>query len=324
MTTKEKLIELFEANKGEYFSGEDIAKALSISRTAVWKAVKQLQSDGYMIDAITNKGYSLSPKTDILSPLGIEKYLNFDFPKMEIVAFSTIASTNSYVREKAAEGKNTGYTVVSNEQTAGRGRLGRNFYSPPDTGLYISTLLRPKNNSANEALNITTMAAVAMCEAIESLSSQKAEIKWVNDIYVGGKKVCGILTDGSLEMESNTLEYAILGLGINIYRPKNGFPKEIKNTAGFLFDTPQNDFKNCLAGEFLNKFMAYYNSKDKSIYINEYRKRSLVVGKKVKVISKGETKDALVIKIDDSCRLHIKYDDGKEEFLSSGEISIKL
>ncbi|MEG1845585.1 MAG: biotin operon repressor, partial [Oscillospiraceae bacterium] len=98
MTTKEKLIELFEANKGEYFSGEDIAKALSISRTAVWKAVKQLQSDGYMIDAITNKGYSLSPKTDILSPLGIEKYLNFYFPKMEIVAFPTIASTNSYVR----------------------------------------------------------------------------------------------------------------------------------------------------------------------------------------------------------------------------------
>ncbi|MDD4495727.1 MAG: biotin--[acetyl-CoA-carboxylase] ligase [Eubacteriales bacterium] len=324
MTTKEKLLDLFESNRGLYFSGEDIAKTLCLSRAAVWKVVKSLQSEGYAISAITNRGYCLSPETDILSSSGIQKYLNFDNSDMEICVLPTVTSTNAYVREKADYGELEGYTVISNEQTAGRGRLGRNFHSPPGTGLYMSTLLRPKNYLAHQAVNITTIAAVAMCEAIEAVSCEKTQIKWVNDIFVRGKKVCGILTEASLSMENGMLEYAVLGIGVNIYRPKNGFPQEIENIAGCIFETPQNDVKNRLAAEFLNNFMMYYATLEKADYAEKYRSRSLVIGKRVTVNSIDQSKSAMVIGIDDNCRLLVKYDDGKEESLSSGEISINL
>ena len=239
-------------------------------------------------------------------------------------SLTSTSSTNAYVREKVDCGEFEGYTVISNEQTAGRGRFGRSFHSPFGTGLYMSTLLRPKNYLSHQAVNITTIAAVAMCEAIEAVSYEKTQIKWVNDIYIRGKKVCGILTEASLSMESGMLEYAVLGIGVNIYRPKNGFPQEIKNIAGCIFETPQNDVKNCLAAEFLNKFMAYYATLEKTDYVEKYRSRSLVIGKRITVISINQSKSAMVIGIDDNCRLLVKYDDGEEESLSSGEISINL
>ena len=129
--------------------------------------------------------------------------------------------------------------VIANEQTAGRGRLSRSFFSPKDTGIYMSLLLRPKNYSAKQAVRITTMAAVAMCEAIETVSDEKAEIKWVNDIFVRGEKVCGILTEGSFNLESGLLDYAVLGIGINIYQPKDGFPNELSSIAGAVFSEKQ-------------------------------------------------------------------------------------
>ena len=188
----------------------------------------------------------------------------------------------------------------------------------------MSTLLRPKGYSSHEALNITTMAAVAMCDAITAVSGEKAEIKWVNDIYMRGKKVCGILTEGALDMESNMLEYAVLGVGVNVYMPKNGFPKEIERIAGYVFETQRDNGKNLLAAEFLNRFMHYYDSNDITGYIDEYKKRSLVIGKRITVISKNGSKSAIAIGIDDRCQLEVRYDDGGEETLSSGEISIKL
>lgn len=324
MSTKENLLELFESNRGLYFSGEEIAKTLCVSRAAVWKAVKTLQSEGYTISAITNKGYCLSPETDILSPLGIQKHLNFELSGMEILVLPTVASTNASVREKADYGVQEGYTVISNEQTAGRGRFGRAFYSPPGTGLYMSTLLRPKYDSSHQAVNITTMAAVAMCESIEAVSSEKTQIKWVNDIYVRSKKVCGILTEAALGIENGMLEYAVLGVGANVYRPQNGFPQAIETIAGCIFETPQSDVKNRLAAEFLNHFMAYYAAPENRDYVEKYRNRSLVIGKRVTVHLLNQTKGGTAIGIDDNCRLLVKYDNGKEESLSSGEISIQL
>lgn len=214
MGTKEQVLTLFENNKGKYFSGEYIAENLSVSRNAVWKAVKSLRNEGYNIDAIQNKGYCLAVETDILSVQGIQKYLNPICKNMELNVIPTLNSTNTLVREKAAK--------------------------------------------------LTTMAAVAACEAIEKVSGEKAQIKWVNDIFVAGKKVSGILTEASFGLGDGYLEYAVLGIGINVFPPRDGFPDELEKIAGAVFREAQNDGKNHLAAEFLNHFMEYYTMQDKT------------------------------------------------------------
>lgn len=324
MGTKEQLLELFEENKGIYFSGEDIAEKLAISRTAVWKAVKSLRSEGYSIDAIQNKGYCLSVKTDILSVQGIQKYLMPICSGMKLTVLPAVNSTNTAVREKAAAGAAEGYTVIANSQTNGKGRIGRSFFSPSDTGIYMSLLLRPAGYSSQQAVKITTMAAVAACEAIETVSGQKAQIKWVNDIYINGKKVSGILTEASFGLENGFLDYAVLGIGINVYPPKGGFPKELDGIAGSVFHESHDDGKNHLAAEFLNRFMSYYTAQDKTEYTDKYRSRSLVIGKEIQVLFSGCQKKAVALDVDQDCRLIVKYEDGKTESLSSGEISVRL
>ena len=323
MTTKDKLLGLFEENKGIYFSGEEIAKKLCVSRAAVWKAVKSLRDEGYVIDAVTNKGYCLSVNTDILSIQGIQKYLNEEYNNLDINVMPVIGSTNDLVREKANEGYDEGYIAIANEQTKGRGRYGRQFFSPSGTGLYMSLLLRPKNYSASEAVKVTMIAAVALCEAIEEVSDEKAEIKWVNDVFINGKKICGILTEASYGLESGVLDYAVVGVGINVYRPEGGFPEEIEQTAGAIFDTTRDDLKNHLSASFINNFMRYYLLQNDE-FVEEYRRRSFVVGKKVRVIMGDNKREALVKGVDDDCRLIVEYDDGKTECLSYGEISIKV
>lgn len=322
--TKEEVLTLFEKHRGVYFSGEDIAEKLAISRTAVWKAVKTLRSEGYHIDAVRNKGYSLSVETDILSLQGIQKYLRPVCADMEIEVFPTVTSTNIIAREKAAVGKAEGYAVIANTQTHGKGRKDRRFFSPSDTGIYMSILFRPTQCSAQEAVKLTTMAAVAVCEAIEAVSGVKAQIKWVNDIYVAGKKVCGILTEASFGLEDGNLEYAVVGIGINVTPPKDDFPHELKDIAGTIFGRAQTDGKNHLAAEVLNQCMAHYAALKESKYIDNYRKRSLVIGKEISVISSEGEKKAVALDVDDDCRLIVKYESGITERLSSGEISVKL
>ena len=232
LSTKENILALFEANKGIYFSGEEIAVQLSVSRAAVWKAVNALRSDGYVIDAVPNKGYRLSMNTDILSVQGIEKYLDPQNRQLTIQVLPEVSSTNTMLREKANEETPEGYVIIANGQTEGRGRRGRSFYSPVDTGIYLSILLRPKEIATNELTNLTSMAAVAACETIEEVSGQTPGIKWVNDIYIDGRKVSGILTEASISMENGSVEYVVVGIGFNVYLPEDGFSGEIKDIAG--------------------------------------------------------------------------------------------
>lgn len=324
METKELLLALLENNKGTYLSGEEIAKSLAVSRTAVWKAVNGLRSDGYTIDAVRNKGYCLSVQSDILSPQGIQKYLSPICDAIDISILPAAVSTNTAVREKAAAGAPEGYLIIANTQTGGKGRGGRSFYSPPDTGIYMSLLLRPHRYSARQALSLTTMAAVAACEAIETVSGKQALIKWVNDIYVSDKKVAGILTEASLGLEDGFLEYVVLGIGMNVSLPKDGFPHDLKHIAGAVFSESQGDVKNRLAAEFLNRFMTCYRLPDETDYIGHYRQRSLVLGKEVYVICSDHRKKATALDIDDNCRLIVQYEDGTIDHLASGEISVKV
>lgn len=331
MRIKDQILALFEENKGHYFSGEELAGRLSVSRAAVWKAVKTLRSEGYAIDAVTNKGYCLSVNTDILSPQGIRKYLQEAYRELELLVLPTASSTNAVVKERANSGCGEGLLVVSNEQTEGKGRRGRSFFSPGKTGIYMSLLLRPKHFTANQAAQITTMAAVAMCEAIEEVSGEQAGIKWVNDIFVRGKKVCGILTEASLDMESGLLEYAVLGAGVNVYSPGDGFPEEIKEVAGAVFENTGDDRKNRLTAAFLNHFMTYYEAEngaakrnDTAAYIEKYQARSMAVGKEIVVLSGEQGRNAFAYGVDEECRLLVRYEDGQTDRLSCGEISIRL
>ncbi len=324
MNTREKILELFENNKGEYFSGEDIAGKLDISRTAIWKAVNTLRKEGYNIDAVPNKGYALAVDSDKLSLQGIEKYLSKDCRGTDIRVFAVQESTNTTVRELAAAGAPEGVVVIAGSQTGGRGRRGRSFYSPSDSGIYMSFLLRPSFITAQEALSLTTMAAVAVCEAIETVSGERAQIKWVNDIFMKGKKVCGILTEAAFGLEADSLEYAVLGLGINVTEPDGGFPAEIRDIAGAVFDAPAADARNRLAAEVINRFMKYYSSHDIHGYTEEYRRRSFVIGQNVLVMAADGPKPATALDVDDKCRLIVKYPGGTTEALHSGEISIKL
>lgn len=324
MGTKEELLALFEQNKGTYISGEDIAEKLSVSRTAVWKSVESLRREGYNIDAVQNKGYRLSAETDILSVQGISKYLKPTYSDLQLNVLQTVNSTNTAVREKAESGAPEGYTVIAGSQTGGRGRRGHSFFSPCDTGVYMSLLLRPQHCPSSQAVKLTTMAAVAVCEAIEAVSGEMAQIKWVNDIYVRGKKVCGILTEASFGLEDGFLQYAVLGIGINAFTPKGGFPKEIESIAGSVFSEHCSDGKNRLAAECLNSFMKYYTMPEKESYVNNYRSRSLLIGNDIRVLFSDREKNAVALDIDDDCRLVVRYEDGTSDSLFSGEVSVRL
>ena len=324
MTTKEKLLALLEDSKGTFFSGEEIARTLQVSRAAVWKAVSALREDGYTIDAATNKGYRLSPDSDILSPQGIRRFLKPEYRDLDLTVLPTAPSTNALVREKANQGCPEGCVIVACEQTAGRGRYGRQFFSPVDSGVYLSLLLRPTAYSPQQATCLTAAAAAAMCQAIEAVTGQQPGIKWVNDIFLHGKKVCGILTEAAVGLETGTLNYMVLGAGVNLYPPVKGFPEEIQPIAGSVLERSCPEAKNRLVGEFLNRFWDFYTHPECRTYLEDYRSRSLAIGQNVTVLSAGRAVSAYAYGIDDDFRLLVRYENGDTEALSYGEIRIQL
>ena len=320
MGLREKLLEKLENNRGEYFSGEELAQECGVSRGAVWKAVKGLRKEGFSIEAATNRGYALSPCSDLLTAGGIEKYLTFP---CKIQVKKSVASTNDEVKDIASKGGAEWNVVVAEEQTAGRGRYNRPFVSAAGNGVYFSVLLRPKF-SASETLFITTCAAVAVCEAVESVTGHKADIKWVNDVYMKGKKVCGILTEASFDVESGGLSYAVVGIGVNVLPQK--FPSELEKTAASVFgqgEYPQEGRAKILSA-ILNRFRFYYEHIPERTFFREYKRRSIAIGRRVKVVSGSFECEGTVLDLDENCFLKIRFDDGTEKLLSSGEISIKL
>ncbi len=321
MTVKEHILKLLENNREKYYSGQDIAEEINVSRAAVWKAVKQLQADGYRIDAVSNKGYCMSDDNDIISADSIKKYLTVPINNIEV--YKTVTSTNDLAKQYALDLKPEGTVIVAREQTAGRGRKGRSFYSPMSTGVYISVLLRPEL-TAEKTLYITTAAAVAVAKAIEKISGKEAKIKWVNDIFVDGKKVCGILTEGAIDFETGKMQYAVLGIGVNIKKPENDFPSEIQNIAGSVFDTTDKEVSSIIVAEILNNFMNYYKNLANKPFYEEYKKRMFLIGKHLTVYSGKDSYPAVAIDLDKELSLIVKDENGNIKKLNTGEVSIKI
>jgi BirA family biotin operon repressor/biotin-[acetyl-CoA-carboxylase] ligase len=323
MTTKEKVLAVLEARKGQSISGAELARALNISRNSVWKAINSLRSEGYRFAATPNRGYCLLEENDIISQQSVQKHLkNIDFFRLTVV--DRAESTNTVLKQLAEGGEAEGRVVIANEQTSGRGRMGRRFYSPPGSGIYISLLLRPKL-MATDALFITTAAAVAVSRAIEAVTGKASSIKWVNDIYCGDKKVCGILTEASIDFESGGLSYAVLGIGINIGNPDGGFPEELKDIATSIYggEPYSPEIRSELAAGVLDNFLQLYKELHTRSFMVEYRSRSFVIGKEVLIIRPNSREQGIVLDIDDEARLVVKTAGGEIKKLSSGEISIR-
>ena len=323
MSVKDEVLKELENNKGDYISGGQLADNLGVSRNSVWKAIKALEKSGYEINAIPNKGYCLAEKNDILSSYSIKQHLKN--PHLDISVFSSVTSTNTILKEMAEQGAKEGTVIIAEEQTAGRGRTGKQFYSPKGTGIYISILLRP-DIPAEESLFLTTSAAVATARAIEDVSDKRALIKWVNDIYLEDKKTCGILTEGAFNVETGKLDYAIVGIGINVCIPDGGFPDNIKDIATAIFDkqTDSINKRSILIANLLDYFMEYYKDFNSKSYVKEYIERSMIIGKTITVIEGSKTSVAKASDIDKNCRLKVQFEDGTTKWLSSGEVSTKI
>lgn len=261
---------------------------------------------------------------DYLKADKIKLFLNSSL--RERVALNVIektSSTNDLAKEYARRNEKEGFCVIAGEQSAGKGRLGRSFFSPGDTGVYLSLLLKPCLKP-DQAVMITTAAAVAVCRALEQLGVSETGIKWVNDVFINNKKICGILTEASFNAQNNSLDYAILGVGINIYEPVGGFPDEIKNIAGAVFSDKSADIRNKFAAYFLNEFFGFYDKIGQKPHVEEYIGRNFVVGKEIAVICGDSRKNAFAKGINDACELEIVYDNGEKAFLNSGEISVRV
>lgn len=238
----------------------------------------------------------------------------------QIEAHDCLDSTNTALKARAAEGAQAGLVILADRQTAGRGRMTRTFFSPPGCGLYMSMLLRPALAAA-DALLLTTAAAVAAAEAIAAVTGREIGIKWVNDLFLGGRKVCGILTESSLSPDGG-LAWAVVGIGINVRTPEGGFPAELDGIAGALLPADASDLRPRLAAEILTRCGAYFARLPHPAHLDEYRRRSILIGRTVTLSNTGVR--VTVEGIDDACRLLVRDAVGTRFAVSSGECSVRM
>lgn len=320
MELQEKILRALEGARGEYFSGEQLAARFGVSRNAVWKCMRALQGQGHLLSRVQNRGYALLPESDVLTAAGVEKFLHGGFC---VHVLPSVGSTNDEAKALAAAGAPAWTAVLAESQSAGRGRFDRAFHSPAGSGVYMSILLRPRLTAA-ESLFITACAAVAVCDAVESVAGKYAQIKWVNDVFLGGKKVCGILTEASFDAESGTLSRAVVGIGVNVKCRK--FPAELQGVAGSVFGEGEYpaEGRARLAAAILEAFRRRCEDIPSRGFFAAYKARSLVLGRKVTVLSGSLSGEAEVLDIDENCFLVVRFADGSVRHLSGGEVSIRL
>lgn len=316
MSLKNKIAEFLEQNRGCAVSGQEIADKLNVSRAAVWKAVNQLKEEGYRITAGRNKGYILEEQTDVLSQSGIRHYLPERYKNNEIRVFECVGSTNTAAKTLALQGVSEGAIIAADSQSEGRGRLGREFYSPAGTGLYMSVILKP-NKPLSDCTFLTLAAAVSAAEGIERVCGVNAGIKWVNDIFLEGKKIGGILTEAISDFESGMTEAVIVGIGINI--TTESFPEALHTIAGSIGKFTE---RNRLCAEIAARLLDYSADDNRQMLLNKYRERSIILGRKVSFMREGQTICGTALEIGEDGSLSVRTE--KEILrLHSGEVSIR-
>ena len=317
---KEEVLSML-LNAQEPVSGEGICKTLGVTRAAVWKTIDQLRQEGYGIDAAPKRGYTLASVPDRLDTALVRAHLSGHPWQTLVTAVPSVDSTNNACKRLAAEGAPDGTAILTGCQTAGRGRRGRTFVSPPG-GLYFSVILRP--HAKPEALmHLTAMAAVAAARAVFAVSGVYPDIKWTNDLVLGGKKLCGILTELSVSLETQEPEYVVIGIGVNCNQKR--FPEELSMATSLRMEQGSPVDVNAVAAALLLELsrMRQEFLTRKDAWVRAFAETCLTVGKDVQILRAGETKQARAVGIGKDAELLVEYPDGTTESISSGEVSVR-
>ena len=321
ITTKEKILDMLKSTE-DYVSGQEICDSLSLSRTAIWKHIKKLKAEGYVINSVNNRGYKLVDVPDILNEQHIREHLHTSWLAKQIIYYPETDSTNIQAKHLGENGGENGTVIVTDKQTAGRGRRGRDWISP-EGNCYFSMLLYP-DVSVDKASMITLIAALAVAKAVKITNDINAMIKWPNDVVANGKKLCGILTESSTDLEY--IQYVVVGIGINCNQ--RDFADEISSmTTSISIETGENIKRSKLLGQFLDCFEEYYDifidTEDMSRLADDYNKLLINRGRDVKLIDKNDERILRALGIDDMGRLIVENDIGGIETVISGEVSVR-
>ena len=322
MRVKQQVSKILQTSGSDYLSGAELAAQMGVSRNAVWKAVQELKKQGYPIETKHSVGYRMLQSADLLTKETVRTYLHTKSMGSTLYVMPSVDSTNDECRRLLGKGAAHGTVVAANEQTAGKGRQGRTFCSPPGTGLYVSVLIKQKL-SLKDAPLLTVCAAVATAHAIDSLYHAHTQIKWVNDLFLNGKKFCGILTESEVSLESGQTEYAVIGIGINVRNTRETMPPELQKMVTSL----EEEILDCqvcraqLMAAILYELEQLLPHLTERTFLQEYRSRSCLLGKTVELIQEdGTRKKVAAVDISDDCGLVVRDRFGNVETLHSGRI----
>lgn len=325
--SRKTVLALLRAQGEEFLSGEEISGRLGLSRTAVWKAVDALRREGYEIEARAGLGYRLTGTPDALTEPEIRSFLEETaVVGRELQCFDEIDSTNNYAKRIALSGAPDGTVIVADCQTAGRGRMDRSFQSPKGKGIYLTALLRPEL-PPERLLPVTALAGVAVCAAVERVCGVRPGLKWPNDPVLGSRKLCGILTELSVEAETGRVQYLVLGIGVNVLQTAENFTPEVAEMATSLamaLGRPVS--RPALAAaliEELDRLYTALRAGDLSEYLAAYRRDCVNLGKAVQLISPAGRETVTAVGIDGDFGLVVRGADGEERAVRSGEVSVR-
>ncbi len=318
MQLKIEILKALEAARGSDISGEALARRFGVSRNAVWKAVRSLTAEGYRITAGKNRGYSLAADNDVLSAVAIGGAIESRIKGLSIYVHREIDSTNNDAKRKIAEGKEGVLLIVSETQTAGRGRQGKSFFSPAGAGIYM-TLAFPSRLPLTAAVSVTTAAAVGVYRAIRDLTELSCDIKWVNDLYLDGKKVAGILTEAISDFEAGEVRHLIVGVGVNLY--PTDYPADIADIAAPL-NAGRVD-RTRLVARIVDRLLECLSGLSEGAHLDTYRRHSMVIGREITYTQNGISLTARAIDIDEDGWLVIEHAHRTRDLLNSGEITVR-
>lgn len=320
---RDAILMFFKKNQGKFISGQAMSEECKVSRTAIWKHIQTLRKRGYCIESSTKKGYRLLSSPDLVSPLEVEDLLQTISIGKQYHYYELIESTNNTAKILANNGAKSGTIIIAEEQTSGRGRIQRGWYSPFAKGLWMSIILRPPYLPM-EAPKTTLMVAVAITKALHSIGLKSAAIKWPNDILVQGKKLAGILTEMQGSMEE--IDYIIIGIGLNTQIEKEDFPEELKNIATSLSNegitVSRNEILSIILKSIEDEYRNVCMNGFESI-LNDWRKLNMMIGREVQVKLNNETYTGFADAIDDDGNLIVTMHDGTKRRVVAGDISVR-
>ena len=322
MSTKEAVLQLLQYAQGD-LSGEQLSQQLGLSRAAVWKAVRALRAEGYEIAAGTNRGYRLLSQPDALTREAVAEALAGHPWAQRVTVCQSVDSTNRMARQMAAQGAPSGTCVIADRQTAGRGRRGRSFYSPPGEGLYMSVVLRPRA-LPEEIMNLTALVAVGACDAVESVCGERPGIKWTNDLVFGTRKLAGILTELSVVAETMETDYVVVGIGVNC--AQSAFPEELREIATSIRMECGTPVDRCvLAAALLREFSRMEDAlmTQRDAWLREFAENCVTIGRDVRILRAGTERAAHADGIGPEAELLVTYPDGTKDAVTSGEVSVR-